>query len=524
MKPQKRRNAAKNKAKTSQGPAFALVQGSSFGESRLEEGGLGRELTARQLMLAMADLQGLANPDPILRAEGRSISVYRSMVDGHLSAVLGKRLAAVTARPWSIERGKASARATAKLQETFERLDIRGIMDATLEARGLGYSVQEVVWGIDDWLVPERIIKRPQEWFRFGLRGETRFLDDTGGNTIVPPRKLLVARHRDDYLNPYGKPIMAECFWPLAFKRGGLKFWMLFCEKFGLPKTIGKVPASMPEAEKLDLLMRLETMVRAAAAVIPDNSSVELLETKTAGDLPHPALIKWADSEMSKAWLGEVLSTETQGTGTYGAAKAANEVRADLALDDASLVEAQFNQLISWIWEINGLPGPMPWFQIHMPEDLKSARLARDLGLYRMGVRFRQSYFEDVYDISPEHIERIDFGAAPSSTTAASATDTSTAFGEPAEPERSEEVLQALLAELPTGALAKQGKELCKPIMNMAARSSGYAEFLAMMDKEFAEMDSAQADSVLERFCVLSELAGATDSARNAQATLDANA
>jgi len=60
--------------------------------------------------------------------------------------------------------------------------------------------------------------------------------------------------------------------------------------------------------------------------------------------------------------------------------------------------------------------------------------------------------------------------------------------------------------------------------MDMAARSSGYAEFLAMMDKEFAEMDSTQADSVLERFCVLSELAGATDSARDARATLDANA
>lgn len=32
------------------------------------------------------------------------------------------------------------------------------------------------------------------------------------------------------------------CFWPVAFKKGGMKFWLRFAEKFGSPWVIGKHP------------------------------------------------------------------------------------------------------------------------------------------------------------------------------------------------------------------------------------------------------------------------------------------
>lgn len=471
----KHQNRPRNGGKSRPAPP---LEGQAFAESRLDQGGLGQELTQRQMIMAMADFQGLPNPDPILRAEGKSISTYRSMVDGHLSSVMGKRLAAVSARPWSIERGKASARATAKTQEIFENLDVREFVKSCLKANGMGVSLQESVWGADDWIIPVRLIERPPEWFRFGLRGEVRFLDDGGRNEIVPPRKILVARHGGDFLNPYGHPILSECFWPLALKRGGLRLWMLFCEKFGLPKTIGKVPANTPEAEKHDLLMRLEAMVRAAAAVIPIGSSVELLETKVSGNLPFPGLVKWADSEMSKAWLGETLSTELQGnSGSRAAAQVHNEVRADLAQDDANLVEAVANQLISWIWEINSVPGPMPWFAIQMPEDLQSGRIQRDQGLYMLGWRPSALYFEDTYNIAKEHTARIDDGR----TGQAAAPDPGAAFGEPdpaaLEELTEESILQDLEAALTPHDLQDLAEPMVGPILDLAGKCHSFAEF-----------------------------------------------
>jgi len=486
--------------------------GHAFAESALV-GGLGDELTVRQVLVSMADITGLANPDPILRAEGKSISTYRKMVDGHLSSVMQKRFAAVRARPWSIERGSASARATARLQTIFDELDVREMTYQFMTATGMGYSVQGSGMEASDWIVPVRVVDRPQEWFTFGLRGETRFITDQGARVLVPPRKLLIARHRSDYLNPYGRPILSECFWPLAFKRGGLKFWMMFCEKFGLPKVVGKVPGSTADGEKLDLLYKLEAMVRAAAVVIPENNTVELLETKAGGALPFPELVKWADSEMSKAWLGETLSTEIQGTsGSRAAATVHNEVRADLALDDANLVESCMNELISWIWEINSLPGPMPRFVIQMPEDMQTGRLERDKGLYEVGARFTASYFTDTYGIAADHLSGVDNAPSNGSMAVRNTGLVGPSFAEPGpEAVNGEHVLKELFGELAPEELQGQIEQLVQPILDLADKSASFAEFEEKLDEIFPGLPFDKFQSAMTKCLLLAETRGRMD-------------
>lgn len=510
-----KRNRPKNRAVTPQSAPGDLAFASAGWSPEM-----GTVLTQRQRVLQSADLEGLPDPDPILKAEHRDVSVYRTMVDDHLTSVMGKRFSAVTARSWSLERGKASARATAKLEETLNQLDMRTMIEVGMKAIGFGRSLQEIVWGVDaGWIHPAQIVERPPEWFRFGLRGETRFVDESGVLPIIPDRKLLICRHKPEALNPYGTPILSRCFWPLAFKRGGLKLWMMFCEQFGLPKTIGKVPPGTTERERALLLSNLQAMVRSASAVISDNGKVELLETKVSGDLPFPGLVRWADSAMSKAWLGETTTTDSQQVGSYAKAKVGQDDRSDLALDDAAMIESQiFATLIRWIWEANGLSGPMPWIQIDMPEDLQMGRIKRDLGLRALGARFDRSYFEQVYNIAPEHLAGVD------NTQPTSATDVNSFSAPGDEAQRSDEVMNALLAQLPDGALDRQGRDLVAPILDMAGRSSGYADFLALLDREFPDMDGGDLENVLTRFCTLSELAGATDSAQEAGATLEADA
>jgi hypothetical protein len=38
------------------------------------------------------------------------------------------------------------------------------------------------------------------------------------------------------------------CYWPLVFKKGGLKFWLAFTEKFGSAFSVGKLPRSATDA------------------------------------------------------------------------------------------------------------------------------------------------------------------------------------------------------------------------------------------------------------------------------------
>lgn len=487
--------------------------GPAFAQSLPSEGSrdyLAQELAIQRMLLTMSELQGLSNPDPILRAEGKSIATYRQMVDGHLDAVMGKRYAAVSGRPWSIERGSASASATKKVQKIFDGLDVRTMTYNTLTAIGMGCSFQETVWGVDDWYVPIKVVDRPQEWFRLGMRGEAWFLSDRGTAELMPPNKLLITRHRPDHLNPYGRPVLSACFWALVAKRGGLKWWMMFSEKFGLPKTIGKVPASMGEPEKLDLLIRLDAMTRAAAAVIPEGTSVELLETKVSGALPFPALVKWADSEMSKAWLGETLSTEIQGQGSRAAAQTHNEVRADLALDDANLVESTMNELIRWIWEVNSVPGPMPWFAIQMPEDLQNGRLDRDRKLYALGVRFSQAYFQDVYSIDPAYIERIindPSGAGSPGPAFASPEDIE-------EQDNGEAALVELLETLAPEDLQGQMQQALQPLLEAIENGQSFGEIEEALDRLIPSLPTEQFQAAMTKLLLLAESKGSIDADR----------
>ena len=71
---------------------------------------------------------------------------------------------------------------------------------------------------------------------------------------------------------------MSRCFWPVAFKKGGFKFWAVFTEKFGMPWLIGKVPRGTGDTDRAQLLDHLVKMVQDAVAVINDDESIAALE------------------------------------------------------------------------------------------------------------------------------------------------------------------------------------------------------------------------------------------------------
>ena len=373
---------------------------------------LAKEVATRNVAEYITGLDYLPNPDTILQKNGGNIKVYREMVDAHLDAVKNKRFASITSRAWTIDCSKGDAKKAQFIEEYLWNIDLRNTISQMLEAIGFGFAVHEIVWNavqteIGVLILPTAIKDRKQEWFKFGNDGELLLQKKDSTREQMPDRKFLVTRNRPTVTNPYGNAVYSRCFWPLAFKKGGLKFWMLFVEKYGMPKAIGKVPPTATEKEQQDFLKMLVGLVRDAVAVIPQTGSVELLETRLSGTNPHSEIIAWADKAMSKAWLGETLTTEqTSSGGTQAMATVHNDVRADLALDDAAMVESSINQLIRWIYEINW-PNEkeIPWMNIILPEDLQEARLNRDLKLTQLGVKFNAQYISDIYGIDEKYFE-----------------------------------------------------------------------------------------------------------------------
>lgn len=473
---------------------------------------LAKEVATRNVAEFVTGLDYLPNPDTILKNNGGNIKVYREMIDAHLDAVKNKRFASITSRAWTIDGSKGDQKKAKFVEEYLWNIDLRNVISQMLEAIGFGYAVHEIVWNtvqtdLGTLILPTAIKDRKQEWFKFDSDSKLLLQTNDGSRREMPERKFLVTRNRPTTANPYGNAVYSRCFWPLAFKKGGLKFWMLFVEKYGMPKAIGKVPPTATEKEQQDFLKMLVGLVRDAVAVIPQTGSVELLEAGAANANPHKAIVDWADQAMSKAWLGETLTTEqTSSGGTQAMATVHNDVRADLALDDAAMIESSINQLIRWIYEINW-PNEkeIPWMNIILPEDLQEARLNRDIKLTQLGVKFNAQYITDVYGIDEKYFEMTE--VQPQGGMFAEHDDDCHCFAEGGIKTKIEKMIQDLSAE----DLQEQIEELARPIIDLAEHCGNYEQFEEELYKILPNLSSKKMDDAVTKCLLLSEMQGRTD-------------
>lgn len=352
----------------------------------------------------------LPDPDPVLRGQGRDIRIYRDLLtDAHVGSVADSRKAGVLTQEWKIERGKASGRRHAWVESVFAKLGVRGIITEMLDAPLFGYKPLEIMWERRDGMIaPRDIVGKPSEWFRFSPENKLLFLsrERTDGEP-VPALKFLLARNDPSYENPYGKRVLARCFWPVTFKRGGFKFWAMFLEKYGMPLLVGTYPRGTEETKVTEMLEMLENMIQDAVAVVPEGSQVDTVETSSsAGTRSYRDFLSFANMEISKAILGQTLTTEMQSSGSYAAAQTHFAVRREIVESDGRIVEETLNELIGFLFELNfGADEPKPVFKLYERKEVQKNRAERDETLSRTGVRFTKEYYAREYDLRDEDFD-----------------------------------------------------------------------------------------------------------------------
>ncbi|MFC3873648.1 phage portal protein family protein [Neisseria musculi] len=203
----------------------------------------------------------LPNPDPVLRKLGRNIAVYRELLgDAIVAGHVRRRKAAVTGMEWRLEDDGVPPDAARLIDGLLADIDIYQLINSILDATMFGYQPLEVIWQAGKQWLPAKIIAKPQEWFEFDADGQLYFTansTDFGHREPVPAYKFLCPTHNAGYTNPYGTGDLSCVYWPTVFKRGGLKFWAEFAEKFGAPWIIGREPRSNTDADTDNLLDRL---------------------------------------------------------------------------------------------------------------------------------------------------------------------------------------------------------------------------------------------------------------------------
>jgi len=326
-----------------------------------------------------------------------------TMQDEQVKTTLQQRRAAVVQAEWEVAAGGTSALDQKAADSLKEQLSNVGLDAATRKMHfGLfyGYSIAECMWAPDgNEIVLEEIKVRKAKRFRFGNDKSLRLLSkDSPEGILMPDQKFwtfTVEADNDD--DPYGLGLAHWCYWPVWFKRNGMKFWAISLNKFGSPTPVGKVPPGTEEKAKTEFLRILRSISTDSAVVLPEGMDAELMETirRVGGD--YNEFCKYLDKMVSKIVLGQSATTET--AAWRGTADVQKEAGDNIIKEDADLLCESFNQgPAKWLtdWNYPGAAYPKLYKKTQPDNDL-NVQVERDTKIYNMGFEPTEDYINQTY-------------------------------------------------------------------------------------------------------------------------------
>ena len=365
-------------------------------------------VTSKNVEGMISCIDRLPNPDIILRKAGKKISVLQDLTNHYqIGTCIDSRKSGTLKKLWKLKCTGIDDKTIEFYNNIFNNIDIYTLIENILDTPLFGYNVLEINWKDDNGnIVPETITAKPQDWFFYDRDKNLRFKhkDFRDGIKINDyPYKFLVPRNKPTYNNPYGQAILSRCFWNAAFINGGMEFWVKFTEKYGMPFMVGKYEKSMSDSERKGLLNTLVQAVQDVVAVIPNDSTIDVIGTGTTQSTDiYASLIEKCEKNIAKSILGQTLTTDVGNIGSYAAANTHNLVRYDIIESDTRLVEKTINELIRYINDINFQNTIVPKFILFEEEKADKDTAERDLKLYSAGVRFSKKYFMRQYALEDD--------------------------------------------------------------------------------------------------------------------------
>ena len=337
---------------------------------------------------------------------GQAMQLFEEMEekDAHLFAVASKRRLGLTGLEWSIVSAAdrvegvdrtISDEAAGYCREVLSRIDtLEEVLQHLSLAIGRNISIAEIIWDRRDGEVTVCDLA-PVDFARivFDDIDQPRVLMDDfdhEGEALTPNKFIVHTPHSVSGHPARGGLLRATA---LAFlgKNLALKDWMIFAELFGMPVRIGRYEPTATPDEKRELLDMLESLGSRSAGIFSRAVQLELVEAgRGKTPPPYENLLGFLNREISKAWLGQTLTTEAEGA-SLAASRIHDEVRRDLRTDDIRKEGRTIRRdLLGPLARFRFGPDvPVPFFARHVarPRDLGELTNVIDSAVNRLGMR-----------------------------------------------------------------------------------------------------------------------------------------
>jgi phage gp29-like protein len=328
--------------------------------------------------------------------------------DPHLFSVASTRRLAVTGLAWRIVsagemggRGSIDAELASRTAAYCDEVlrDLPGLEETLSHlslAVGRNIAVAELVWaaGANGLRLAEVV---PVDGRRLTVDEENRVRVLTEEEPVrgmaLPPNKFIVHIFHAATAHPMrgGLPRVTG----LAFmaKHFAIKDWLIFAEVFGMPVRVAKYDSQATPQEKRELLEMLRGLGADATGIFSKAVELQIIPSRSPGETNlYENLCLYFDREISKAWLGQTLTTDTaRMLASAGAAKVHDQVRRDLRDDDLRKEAATLRRdlLTPMVRMQFGADAPVPYFQRSVESRFDPARLAEvlDTAINKLGAR-----------------------------------------------------------------------------------------------------------------------------------------
>ncbi len=313
-------------------------------------------------------------------------------MDPHLHSVLGKRESQVARARREFRPPPDSGDEGKKIAEWATKVlgDVRGFTSAIVHLQGAPYHGRaglEAIWRhTSDGFVPVSFSRiAPRRW-AYATDWRLHLWDATSPSPTpqfghfpgVPidsfPRGKFVVHTplvNGDYPTREGLARLLS-FWA-CFKRWDWRDWLAYAELVGRPPRIGKYasgtrgdkglgPSKASPTDVATLEQALDTISGSVGVSLPDTLDLQLVANAGANNEVHERLAAAINAEMSKAVLGETLTTEPGTRGARSLGDVHDEIRLMIANGDAQdLCETLFFDLLTPMVELNfGKDAPVP--------------------------------------------------------------------------------------------------------------------------------------------------------------------
>lgn len=356
--------------------------------------------------------------------------------DLHIGGVCQTRKLAIASKSWSIECDEDEELA-GWVCKNFENINVVNLITDIVEAQIQGVSTFEVnyKYGAGGRYELDGVRYIPNHLLLYDdIQDEYKFMDAAraDGNVLkamsigsfldrvdlsripqvdVIQSKILEVHSFDgNAQNGFQNGCIDSLIWAYFFKSYSIKDWATFLEKFATPSVIGTYdPFSIDERTRAQLNTLVKNFGHMFWAVIPNTTDIKVgSEKQSANSMSNEIYKTFTDywnEQVSIRVIGQTLTTDIKGKGSFAAAKVHDTVRKDILGADMLLVTDAMNRLIRKIIDINfGSVKHYAKFKFNEDQDIDYLKTASEVyrTLDSMGYRITGDEVKKIFGVDFE--------------------------------------------------------------------------------------------------------------------------